>query len=164
MKRALFVAVIIVGLSAAGWLIAQPNVTGNPTYGTYSLTTGFQPDPTTYAVTAGGTYDSAQILVDSIPCGAGFIAMSPDIRIHYTAGTLPLIFYADTAGTDPTLAINDPSGQWHCNDDFASLMPRVEFATPISGQYDIFVGTFSEGDFPSVTLHVSELAGAAPSN
>ena len=164
MKRFLRIASVASILLVAGVIIAQPNVTGNPTYGTYSVTTGFQPTPTTYAVTAGGTYDSSAIMIDGIPCGAGFIALTPDIRIHYTAGSAPLVFYVDSAGTDPTLAINDPSGGWHCNDDWHSLMPRIEFATPMSGQYDIFVGTFDEGDFPNTTLYVSEQPDAGPTN
>jgi len=136
---------------------AQVNVMGTPTYGTYTLVSGFTPDPASYSVVAGGT---EQASVAAPGCNAGWIANTPDVRVHYTSGTFPLRFYVDTAGTDPTLAVNAPDGSWHCNDDTAGLMPAVDFPTPMSGQYDIFVGTFAQNAYPNVTLYVTELPGS----
>jgi len=57
--------------------------------------------------------------------------------------------------------INDPSGNWICDDDSGgSLNPRVQITNPASGQYDIWVGTFGGGT-ASATLQVSELGAAA---
>lgn len=164
LRNVLIFSVTLLCTGLCGELFAQPDVTAVPRYGTYNLVTGFEPDPTTYAVTAGGSFDASAIRIENLPCGAGFVAEQPDVRIHYSAGSGPLTFYVDTAGTDPTLAINDPAGNWTCNDDWASLMPKLTFDAPLSGQYDIFVGTFAEGENPSVTLFVSELPAAGPSN
>ena len=131
---------------------------GPPTFGTYSLVSGFSPDPTNYSTTAGGTAQSTSSLTTLTgPCSAGWIATTPDVRVHYTAGTYPLRFYVGTPGTDTTLAIHAPDGQWYCNDDFASLNPAIDFARPLSGQYDVFVGTYSQNEYPDVTLSVTEM-------
>jgi hypothetical protein len=37
------------------------------------------------------------------------------------------------------------------------LNPAITFANPTSGQYDIWVGTYAEGDLQPSTLNVSEL-------
>ena len=59
------------------------------------------------------------------------------------------------------MIVNDPSGNWHCNDDFDSAggtNPGVVFSQPVAGIYDIWVGTYSEGEaFESANLHITEL-------
>ena len=166
MKKAMIFLFAAGALMVASNAFAQVNVMGTPTYGTYTLNSGFTPDPASYSVTAGGPEQSATLAQgDGTPCNAGYIAGTPDVRIHYAAPTgLPLVFYVDTAGTDPTLAVNAPDGAWHCVDDWNSLQPRLQFDSPMAGQYDVFVGTFSEGQYPTVTLYVSEIASNGPAN
>lgn len=141
-------------------LVGGIDYMGEPTYGTMELESGFTPDPATLSVVAGGTADSSALSgADGNPCNAGQIANAPDARVNFVAGSLPLRFYVDTADTDTTLAINAPDGSWYCIDDAVGLHPVIDFATPLSGQYDVFVGTYTEGEFPSVTLSVTELPG-----
>jgi hypothetical protein len=129
---------------------------GNPTYGTYNISSGFAPDPTSYTVVAGGSNPASQL---GSSC-SGNIANAPDVRVHYTSGSFPLRFYVQGGG-DTTLAINAPNGQWYCNDDFnGSLSAAIDFSSPMSGQYDIFIGTYSSGDYPSANLMVTELPGS----
>ncbi|MCA9565669.1 MAG: hypothetical protein KC561_19360, partial [Myxococcales bacterium] len=118
MKRVLLLAIVGLGLTASSAVMAQVDLMGTPTYGTFTLTSGFTPDPATYAVTAGGPVASGTLTTaEGSPCSAGWIASTPDVRIHYDSPAgFPLRFYVDTAGTDPTLAINSPDGQWHCVD------------------------------------------------
>ena len=54
---------------------------------------------------------------------------------------------------------NDASGNWVCDDDGGNngLNPAITFANPTSGQYDVWVGTFSEGTLQPSTLNISEL-------
>ena len=144
-----------------GQALAQ-NWQGSPTYGEYTLSTGFTPDPASYALTAGGSNTATDI----DPGCRGFIADSPDVRVQFTAGSLPLRFYVDDpTHADTTLVINGPDGQWYCNDDWGStLQPVVDFTPAQSGQYDIFVGSYSEDEYPSVNLYVTELTSNAPGN
>ena len=131
----------------------------DPSYGTFSLTSGFSPDPSSYPVTAGGTVQASNALMTPTgACGGGWVATTPDVRVHYTAGSLPLRFYVDSAA-DTTLVIHAPDGQWYCDDDTVSLNPVLDFSGPFSGQYDVFIGTYSQNDYPSVNLSVTEMPG-----
>jgi hypothetical protein len=146
------------GQGQIGQAAGGPDWSGEPTYGTYTVNSGFTPDPISYQVTAGGTAQASLVsTAQGMPCNAGWVATTPDIRVHYTSGTFPLRFFVDTPGTDTTLAVNAPDGQWYCNDDTVGLHPVIDFAQPLSGQYDVFVGTFAQGAYPNVTLKVTEL-------
>lgn len=141
-------------LSAGG-----PDHTLDPAYGSVALTAGFEPDPHTQAIAAGGSIDASSL---GQPGCVGFIAQAPDYRVNWTAGSsgLPLIF--SVAGdADTTLVINDAQGNWVCDDDGGEngLNPSIRFEHATSGQYDVWVGTYSSGsDLPDSTLHVSEIA------
>ena len=131
-----------------------PDVAGTPNSGVIDLASGFRPDPHTVNVTAGGSYNAYQI-----PGCVGSISHTPDYRVNFTAGSagLPLIFSAQS-DADTTLVINDASGNWVCDDDTNGLNPAVTFANPASGQYDVWVGSYVEGELPSAVLSVSELS------
>lgn len=149
MKKFLAPGLFVVVSLAAGAASAQ-DYSQPATYGTVSLETGFSPDPTNVSVVAGGGL--------AAPNGcAGKIANAPDYELTYTAGsTFPLNIYV-TSDADTTLVINGPDGQWHCNDDANGVNPHVNFATPATGVYDIWVGTYGDATAPAV-LHISELA------
>jgi len=134
-----------------------PDFSLDPAYGSIDLTSGFQPDPHTVAIDAGGTIDASTI---GQPGCVGRIARAPDFRLNWTAGSgsLPLIISVG-AESDTTLVVNDAQGNWACDDDGgnAGLNPSITFQTPASGQYDIWVGTYSEGDLQPSTLNISEV-------
>lgn len=133
-----------------------PDFSLDPAYGAVDLTSGYQPDPHVQAIQAGGGYDASQLQAGCV----GWIARAPDYRVNFTAGNagLPLIFSVGSSA-DTTLVINDAGGNWVCDDDGGNegLNPSITFAAPASGQYDVWVGTFAQGQFQPSTLHVSEL-------
>ena len=96
----------------------------------------------------------------SVNLAASAASRAPDFRLNWTAGSgaLPLIFSV-ASEADTTLVINDAQGNWVCDDDGgnAGLNPSISFTAPASGQYDVWVGTYSEGDLQSSTLNISEL-------
>ena len=127
------------------------NYSLSPTYGAISLNSGFTPDPYVVNVQAGGS-----IAASGIGC-SGYIANAPDFRLNYSAGSLPLIISVN-ASADTTLVINTPNGGWSCNDDGGNgVNPSIRFNNPQSGQYDIWVGTYSSGATQPSQLHISEL-------
>jgi hypothetical protein len=130
-----------------------PDFSLDPAYGTIDLVSGFQPDPHSVSISAGGPYNAY-----AIPECVGWIATAPDYRVNFTAGSagLPLIFSVQSEA-DTTLVINDSQGNWLCNDDSDGLNPVVHIDAPVSGQYDVWVGTYSEGSLQPSTLNVSEL-------
>lgn len=135
----------------------RPDFSLDPAYGSVDLTSGFEPDPHTQAIAAGGSIDASVI---GQPGCVGWIARAPDYRLNWTAGSgeLPLVFSVNSEA-DTTLVINDAHGNWVCDDDGGNegLNPAITFAAPASGQYDIWVGTYLQGDLQESTLHISEL-------
>lgn len=126
----------------------------DPNYGETYLSAGFTPDPHAVNLSAGGSISAQSRFSDC----RGYIADAPDYRLHYTAGSLPLYINVD-ADSDTTLVVNGPDGSWYCDDDGAdeAFNPLLYWSNPPSGQYDIWVGTYSSGSLQPATLFISEL-------
>ncbi len=146
--------------------VAQPPAAGvagldfslAPNYGSQSLTAGFTPDPYTVNVTSGGSVDVSMALGNQCQGPAlGYAASAPDFRLQYTAGGFPLRFQFASGQGDTTMIVNAPDGTWYCDDDSAgSLNPMVSFASPLSGQYDIWIGSYAPDTYIAGTLSVTE--------
>lgn len=135
------------------------NYACTPNYGEVSLASGFTPDPFTIHMTSGG---SINVLEQGLPAECrGNVTTAPDFRLRLTSNSarLRIYFVADTSGSDTTLMVNSSNATWLCNDDYpnASLNPLVEISNAAAGQYDIWVGSFSSGEFVSGTLYITEL-------
>ena len=147
-------------------------------FGGGRLTTGFAPDPWSFPLTAGGGRNPVNVadlnMRDSVSgeqCGRSFVTRRPDFHFHFTAGTtFPLLRFYVVAGnnSDATLVINEPNGQWRCNDDHHhegwgnTLMPTIDFANPPAGRYDIWVGTYDASSHNPAVFHVTELDANHP--
>ena len=150
---------------AAGVLVlagaaAAQNLDAEGRYGVANLEAGFAPDPLVVEVEAGGPDQSG-------PLGAGcdgYISFEkPDYELNYAPGQYELGFFVQGAA-DTTLVVNDPAGNWHCNDDFDSAggtNPGIVFSNPLSGNYDIWVGVYEVANTGADTqLFITE--GSAP--
>ncbi|MCW5713663.1 MAG: hypothetical protein KIT43_04000 [Bauldia sp.] len=153
-KLALFAAAAAV-VSTAALAQTVPNIGLDPAFGTVQLEAGFLPDPHNVDIIAGGPINAAAAgLADG--CN-GFIAEAPDVRLDYAAQpNIPLHIFV-TAEADTTLVINQPDGTWICNDDTNGLNPVVSFAEPLTGVYDIYIGTYGEPANPAGVLSISEV-------
>lgn len=81
-------------------------------------------------------------------CSGYIYAPGPDLELTIDSNFRPLGIFVD-ADVDTTLVINDPDGNWHCNDDadtLANSNPGLQFSKPKEGIYDIWVGTFNSGE------------------
>lgn len=151
-RTLLVTAAATAAFTSAGW--AQ-DYGLEPTYGSVTLPGGFTPDPYTVSLSSGGSINAADRNLGS-DC-RGYIANAPDFRLNFSAGSLPLIISVDS-GSDTTLVINAPDGSWYCDDDSGDgLNPSVRFGSAMSGQYDIWVGTYGSDNLESATLSISEL-------
>ncbi len=155
-------AFICVGLAVALLSVDSGSAFGQdyklkPNFGTKTLRTGFTPDPFFKQVIAGG---NKTVIAAGIRMR---ITEAPDYRIQYTAGdTLPLSFYVRSQA-DTTLLINMPNGQFIADDDSGgNLNPLITLKRPMSGQYDIWIGTFNNGKTAPATLYVTELPVRTP--
>ncbi|MCF8878210.1 peptidase S1 [Hyphobacterium sp. SN044] len=151
MKSLLAVAAASAAFFAAD--ASAQNFSLNPNFGSVSLTAGFTPDPYTVQILSGGNIDSSMTIGGNC---RGTITDAPDFRLNYQAGSFDLFFSAISGG-DTTLIINAPDGSWHCDDDSGgNLNPAIQFYGPMSGQYDIWIGSYSGGNH-NATLRISEL-------
>lgn len=147
LMTAAFAATALAGVASA------QNFSLNPTYGTVALSGGFTPDPYVINVQSGGSIAASNI---SSSC-AGYIADAPDVRLQFSAGSLPLII-STSSSADTTLVINGPDGSWYCNDDGGQgFNASIRFNNPQSGQYDIWIGTYGSASLQPAQLFISEL-------
>lgn len=142
------------GVSLAQKGEARPDFNLDPNYGTVDLSVGFEPDPYTKAIRAGGSIPASRA---KSGC-EGNVSAAPDFQVTYEAGALDLTFKA-VASEDTTLLVNTPGGDWYCDDDSGGdLDPEVTIDAPQSGRYDIWVGTYGDSMVDS-TLSVTERVG-----
>jgi hypothetical protein len=134
----------------------DPNA--SPNYGEMNLTAGFTPDPNSLQITSGGTVDVSTLNLGN-DC-AGYVTSQPDLLLHWSGGasaTFLRIFFVTDDGSDTTLIVNTPGGDWLCNDDSSyGLDPVVDIDYADPGSYHIWVGT-SNPDILSVgTLYFTQ--------
>jgi hypothetical protein len=128
----------------------SPDLSLDPTYGRVSLSAPLSTDPHTVSISAGGSVD-----VDVGGCGYGFVATAPDYNLTYSGSGSALFFFVRSS-EDTTLLINKPDGSWVCDDDsLGDSNPLVTIPNASSGLYNIWVGTYSDGDLASSTLYIS---------
>lgn len=140
-------------LVAVGPAAAQ-NVNADPSYGTVNLNAGFTPDPYVVPLSSGGGINASNAIGGSC---RGYIANNPDVRLNYSNGSFPLILSV-AASADTTLVVNAPDGNWYCDDDGGDgLNPSIRFDRPMSGRYEIWVGTYGNSGYNSAELNISEL-------
>ncbi|TVR79075.1 MAG: hypothetical protein EA412_07095 [Chitinophagaceae bacterium] len=135
-----------------------------PTYGFVNLTAGFEPDPYQVPIVSGGPVNVSNLNL----CGdcEGYAASQPDFRLNWSGSSadLKIYFEADNSTEDATLIINTPDGSWIGNDDagIETLNPLLSLAPHGSGTYDIWVGSYEQGENISGTLYITELNSTIP--
>ncbi|HML25047.1 MAG TPA: hypothetical protein PKD09_25565 [Aggregatilinea sp.] len=94
---------------------------------------------------------------------SGFTTSAPTFSFNYTAGAFPTLRFYFIGSGDTTMVINAPSGSFYCVDDsFGTLNPTIDFNSPSSGRYDIWVGSYAMGTTASGTLYATENTGNHP--
>jgi hypothetical protein len=149
-----FAAIFLVGAPTSG-NAQELDVDGTPFYGTINLRQVFTPDPRSVRVTSGGDINLAEELDNCV----GYVSSQPDFRVEFTRrnnSELPLIFTV-RANHDTTLLINDPTGEWYCDDDSGGgNRPLVEFSYPEAGTYDVWVGNYNIDEQRPANLRITE--------
>lgn len=128
-------------------------------YGSTALTSGFVPDPFSVNMTAGGGV-SANYLGGGC---YGNTTAEPSFSVNYTSGSAALLRFYFIGSGDTTMIINTPTGNFVCVDDsFGTLNPTLDFNSPSSGRYDVWVATYATGASISGTLYTTELSSNHP--
>lgn len=153
--RNLAIAAASAFFMTAGAVSAQ-DFDADPNYGELTLSAGFTPDPALVSLLAGGSVNAADKNSDC----AGFISDAPDMRLFWDGSGKggPNLKISALSNADTTLVVNGPDGRWYCDDDSGEdSNPLVEL-TPRAGRYEIWVGTYSEGETKRAVLSVSEVS------
>ncbi|MDZ4769351.1 MAG: SH3 domain-containing protein [Chloroflexota bacterium] len=128
-------------------------------FGSTALTSGFVPDPFSIGITAGGPANAGTLGSGCI----GYTTSAPSFSVNYTSGSFTLLRFYFIGGGDTTMVINSPSATYSCVDDsFATNNPTLDFNSPSSGRYDVFIGTFSPGGSIGGTLFITESSANHP--
>jgi hypothetical protein len=122
--------------------------------GSQTLDPGFEPDPVTVSVQAGGDVDLSTLSLGS-EC-VGWAVARPDVIVNFTGSGTRLRFYASSS-SDTALAVLDPNDGWHCNDDTDGNNPDVTVAPSVPGTYRVWVTSYSEAT-AGATLGITEAA------
>lgn len=115
-----------------------------PAAGAQSITlgAGFAPDPTTVAVTAGGTVPGSSMGAADGWCAGNYPAAA-QITLTTTAA-LPNLRVVGRASEDTTMAIRFPDGHVQCNDDGGGYPnPALDIPNAPAGAYQVYIGSFS---------------------
>ncbi len=161
-RRGLFYAfALLLGLVAMGTQAAQAQACPNWQLSgqTASVDANSLWSPQSFSVTAGGDVNLSTC--PGLP-GHGWVITSPDFEISYNALNMGRDLEIRAAGScDTVLLVNDASGQWQFSDDAdGSFNPRLRLSNAPSGTYDIWVGTFGQGNC-SATLVMETFGGGA---
>lgn len=140
-------------LSLAGPVVAQ-DAGAEPNYGGAALSPGFDPDPHLVSLRAGGDISASGAGGDC----SGYITRSPDYRLLWREDGSLNIKISVLSKADTTLVVNGPDGEWYCDDDSGEDDNPLITLDPVSGVYEIWVGTFSSGDPQPSVLSISEIS------
>jgi hypothetical protein len=124
-------------------------------FGYVTMGPGFTPDPVSVNVVSGGALNARTM---GLPSGCvGWVTRTPDYIVRFTGSTQRLRFFV-TGNTDTTLVVNASNGRWFCNDDsYGGTNPTVDIFGAGAGQYDVWVGSYSQGNQATAQLHMTEL-------
>lgn len=123
-------------------------------FGSATLNANFLPDPFIVTVQSGGNLEAASI---DATC-RGYVTAAPDYSLTYNGSASNLRFYFAGAG-DATMIVRGPNEALTCNDDGFGFNPLVQIVGPTAGEYNVWVGSYSSGEFIPGYLMITELAG-----
>jgi len=134
-------------------------------YDEFDLTSGFSPDPMSFAGVQAGCVNCPDPVDVSYLGGSciGYANDVPDYEVSYSDGgysadVLRFYFVPDNPGEDTVLIVNGPDAEWYCGDDsYGTVDPTVTFTAPTYGTYDIFIGTYDPLVLVYGTLFITEL-------
>jgi hypothetical protein len=135
---------------------------GGSNFGTITLATGFTPDPHVASGTSGAGASGRDASTLDANC-RGQIDSTPDHLFVATTAMSNLRIMANSQ-SDTTLVIRKPDGTYACNDDGEGLNPIVAIQGAPAGTYQVFVGSYNEGENAAYKLGVSELDSVTPSH
>jgi len=159
LRSCLFTIILLFLAHTASFSQNKLDPTADPISGRAQLSAGFTPDPYKVRAKSGGTINVSGL---GLCTGCrGYASKAPDFKLHWSggSGSLRIFFEADDRTKDATLIINTPNGTWIGNDDAFSGTnnPMLILSGYGEGRYDIWVGSYSSGEYIAGSLTITEL-------
>ncbi len=126
-------------------------------YGAISLTSGFLPDPQMRPGMSGGPMSAMAM---NSQC-RGYIDSNPDHMLYLNSPFNFLRVYVSSS-SDTTLMVRGPSGEVYCADDTYGTNPAVDLQGAMPGMYQVFVGSYSQGNSAPYTVGFTEMPNVHP--
>lgn len=154
MRNLTFVAALAALSTFAGAASAQ-DANADANYGEITLSAGFTPDPALLSLSAGGSLSASARFSGC----TGYISAEPDVRLYWNGSSKgsPNLKISAVSNADTTLIVNGPDGKWYCDDDSGDDSNPLVNLTPMNGRYEIWVGTYSDGQLKRAVLSISEV-------
>jgi hypothetical protein len=128
-----------------------------PIFGDVTIGKNFSPDPFTVRGMSGGSVSGNQVAkrpdTPTGPC-TGFVDETPDHTLQLTS-KFDYLKVQVQSPQDTTIIIKGPGGIW-CNDDFDGKNAGIT-GEWLTGTYQIWVGSYSKGQYLPYTLQITEV-------
>lgn len=155
MKTILTAIAALIGFAGAAQ--ACPNWNMNPTYGSYNVSLGQLRSGQQISLTAGGdnyVWNCPNVNPQT-DRGAGYFTSQPDVRLFVNGIEGNRLVMQVRSNCDSALLINTGTATWYYDDDdLGNLDPQIVLTRPVSGQIDLWVGTY-DGQYCDAVLMVS---------
>ena len=132
----------------AGTVQACPDWRNEPTYGTFDLSRAMVEQGQSLELVAGGSSNIANCSMSRTTDMAGFLERAPDVRFQLSdvEGLRLRIWVAAAQNCDTVLLLNGGTIDWYYDDDDAGdMQASIVLTRPVSGQLDVWVGTYDGG-------------------
>lgn len=134
---------LLMAVLGGGAALAQTGADATPAaFLSMNLKAGFPLDPFVVSVNGGGEVDASTLDETCV----GFVSEAPSLSVNWDgeAEAINIFYYSDF---DPTLILQLPDGSYLCNDDASGnlLDPELTVEAPQAGQYNLWVGSYDEG-------------------
>jgi hypothetical protein len=137
------------------------NLEAPPLFGHADLQRAYEPDPHIVAASAGGSVDTITLNLD-----CGFVSREPTYGFKLFGGASEnflRVYFVATDGSDTTLVMRTPSGEWVCmQDSFQKMDPVIDIKFAPSGEYLIWVGMEAAGTTGKGSLYITQSPANKP--
>lgn len=129
----------------------------SPYFGSFDIFPTHDTQTVDISATGGGDIDVNDVAGLPGDC-TGFVSSAPDVELELMGQSPSDLYIYFVSSSDATLIINDPYGNWYCDDDsYGGGNPMVAFLNAANGVYDVWIGRYGSSGLTSPgTLIVGE--------
>lgn len=150
-----------IALAFAGAGLAQEvNADLEPNYGAFEIDADDVATVREFKMIAGGPVPAEYAASEAC---SGFVTTQPDFLIDWDPNSDGFLRFYAMSASDTTLVVQDPSGDFHCDDDsYNNMNPRIDFQDSEAGEYAVWVGVFYPEERPGTAFGITSDPTSTP--